>query len=420
MKDQILPGQLRISQARALSQLGNFFVLILVALTVIFLFFAGSAVTPRLIFAALSVKILHMSKLKVGIIGLPNAGKSTLFNALLGQQVANTAPYPFCTIEPNVGVVPVPDSRLEQLVKVVLADEPKASPVIIPAVVEFYDIAGLVKGAHEGEGLGNQFLSHIREVDALVQVARSFVSDTVVQIGSLDPKEDIETINTELVLKDLETLEKQKGPNPGVKLSLADQNFFSGLEKLRSCLNAGQLAVSAPLTDDERKETAKLSLLTSKPMIYVLNVDEENLFRALQEAGDDSDFLPICAKLEQDLQDLTESERSLYLKELGLSQPGLVRLTQRCYKLLGLISFLTAGPKEVRAWSIPLGSTAPQAAGVIHTDFERGFIRASLVPYKDLVESGSFSAAKAKGWVREEGKSYIIADGDVVEFRFSV
>lgn len=362
-----------------------------------------------------------MSKLKIGIIGLPNAGKSTLFNALLGQQIANTAPYPFCTIEPNVGVVAVPDSRLDELIKIVHVDEPKADPNIIPAVIEFYDIAGLVKGAHEGEGLGNQFLSHIREVDALVQVVRGFSDDNVAVTGSADPHDDIETINTELILKDLDTLEKQKKPNPGVKLSLSDQNFYSGLEKLHSWLGQGNLAALASLTKEEKEETARLSLLTSKPMIYALNVGEADLFKSLQETDRDSgDFLPICAKLEQDLQNLDEEERCLYLKDLGLAQSGLARLAQKCYKLLGLISFLTAGPKEVRAWSIPNGAKAPQAAGAIHTDFERGFIRASIVSYNRLIEAGSLAIAKEKGWVREEGKEYVMIDGDVVEFRFSV
>jgi len=358
--------------------------------------------------------------LSIGIIGLPNAGKSTLFNALLGRKVANTAPYPFCTIEPNVGIVPVPDSRLDDLVSIVKKDHPDAVPTVTPAVVEFYDIAGLVKGAHQGEGLGNQFLSHIREVDALVQVVRGFTSDTVAETGSSHPAGDIATINTELILKDLDTLEKQKEPRAGVKLSLSEQNYYSGLAKLKKWLGEGNLASAAPLSHEEKDACASLCLLTAKPMIYILNVNEEELFQSLQENAQESLFLPICAKMEEELQVLTEEEQRVYLQEQGLAESGLVRLIKRCYNLLDLISFLTAGPKEVRAWSITAGTKAPQAGGIIHSDFERGFIRVAVISFFLLKKAGSFPAAKLQGLIREEGKDYEIQDGDVAEFRFSV
>ena len=360
-----------------------------------------------------------MSQLRIGIIGLPNAGKSTLFNALLGRQIADTAPYPFCTIEPNVGVVPVPDQRLADLVQIVRADHSEANPKVTPAVVEFFDIAGLVKGASQGEGLGNQFLHHIREVDALVHVVRDFASDTVVATG-VNPKDDIETVNTELLLKDLETLNKQVVPNHSLKLTPEEQFFYSGLTKLKTWLGEGKLAIDCPLTPKERAACQPLNLLTFKPVIYALNVNETQLFNYLQTVSTDDLFLPICAKLEQDLNDLTDEEQRLYLQELGLAQTGLARLISRCYKLLSLISFLTAGPKEARAWSIKSGTKAPQAGGTIHSDFEQGFIRAVVVSFDQLKQAGSFSSAKSQGWVREEGKEYTVEDGDVVEFRFNI
>lgn len=303
--------------------------------------------------------------LKVGIVGLPNVGKSTLFNALLKKRVALSANYPFATVEPNIGVVAVPDPRLQELAELTKTEEKMdALPPIIPAVCEFVDIAGLVKGASVGEGLGNQFLSHIREVDAIIHVIRDFSDPEVLRAGgSVNPKEDKELIETELELADLDKVDK----------------------------------------------------LSTKPVLYVYNVGEEEYGKQMS-SGRGTNEMVICAKLEEELADLDEAERIEYLKSVGVEQTGLERLIKKAYILLGLISFLTAGKKEVRAWTIKQGMKAPQAAGVIHTDFEKKFIRAEVVDYEKLIEAGSHVQAKAKGWVRTEGKDYIMQDGDVVEF----
>lgn len=334
--------------------------------------------------------------LKVGIVGLPNVGKSTLFNALLKKRVALSANYPFATVEPNIGVVAVPDSRLSSLADLVKNEEKMTSlPPIVPAVVEFVDIAGLVKGASTGAGLGNQFLSHIREVDSIVHVLRDFEDSNIIREGSENPDADKLTIETELALADLQTLEKLI---PAEK----DPEILRILKQIQSELNEGK-----------RKEyDMNLHLLSIKPVLYVYNVSEENI------TGDGGE-LRICAKLEEELADLTEEERMEYLNSVGLEETGLERLIKKAYDLLGLISFLTAGPKEARAWTIKKGTKAPQAAGVIHTDFEKKFIRAQVVSYDKLIEAGSLSAAKQKGWVRTEGKDYVMKDGDVVEFLVS-
>lgn len=303
--------------------------------------------------------------LKVGIVGLPNVGKSTLFNALLKKRVALSANYPFATVEPNIGVVAVPDGRLNKLDELVKAEEKMdALPPIIPAAVEFVDIAGLVKGANEGQGLGNKFLSHIREVDSIIHVIRDFNDPDVLRAGgSTDPKSDKELIETELEIADL-----------------------------------------------DKQDVDKLS---TKPVLYVYNVDEGDVANPKWNSENE---MAICAKLEEELADLSEEERLEYLKEVGINQTGLERLIQKAYSLLGLISFLTAGKKEVRAWTIKSGTNAQAAAGVIHTDFIKGFIRAQVIEYEKLIEAGSYGAAKAKGWIRTEGKDYIVKDGDVVEF----
>lgn len=303
-----------------------------------------------------------MSSLKCGIIGLPNVGKSTLFNALLKKRVALSANYPFATVEPNVGVVAVPDDRLEKLAELIKKEERMDSlPPIIPAVVQFVDIAGLVKGAHKGEGLGNQFLSHVREVDAIIHVIRDFEDPNIIRAGgSINPKEDKELVETELALADLDKVEK----------------------------------------------------LSTKPVLYVYNVDEQEV----KKNPPDENSLIICAKLEEELADLSEIERIEYLKGMGIAETGLERLIKKAYSLLALMSFLTGGKKEIRAWTIKNGTRAREAAGVIHTDFIKNFIRAQVIEYQKLIEAGSFGEAKQKGWVRTEGKDYIIQDGDVIEF----
>lgn len=340
---------------------------------------------------------------KVGIVGLPNVGKSTLFNALLKKRVALSANYPFATVEPNIGVVAVPDERLGKLAELVKNEEHMDSlPPLVPAVVEFVDIAGLVKGAAQGAGLGNQFLSHIREVDAIVEVIRDFSDEGVVRAGSVSPEEDREIIATELGLADLQTLEKlliDKGLEPEKK---------EILNKIKEDLDAGR----------NPGIHSNLPLLSIKPVLYVYNVSEEK-YKHLsydRDINENGRALQISAKLEEELVDLSEEERIQYLSELGVKETGLERLIKAAYKLLGLISFLTAGKKEVKAWTITRGTKAPQAAGVIHTDFEKKFIRAEVVEYEKLIEAGSHMAAKQKGWIRTEGKDYIMRDGDVVEF----
>jgi GTP-binding protein YchF len=372
-----------------------------------------------------------MSSLSIGIVGLPNVGKSTLFNALLKRQAALAANYPFATIEPNVGVVDVPDHRLEELCKIVVTDYGRGSEgreileKVTPAVVKFYDIAGLVKGASKGEGLGNAFLGHIREVNAIAHVVRSFEDENVVRAGSVDPISDKEIVNTELILADIQSLENTVGklekdvrgkPDKETKLK------YETAKKILEKLNQGILAKDIGLEEEELEASKDLNLLTLKPQIYVLNVSEDYLSNKNDQKTDKSlqEAIIICAKLESDLADFAKNERKNYLKELGIEYSGLDKLIQKGYEMLGLETFLTAGPKEVRAWTIKKGSKAPQAAGEIHTDFERGFISAEVINYETLVEVGSLKTAKEKGLIRLEGKSYVMQDGDVVLFRFSV
>ena len=365
--------------------------------------------------------------MKLGIVGLPNVGKSTLFNAITnaGAQSAN---YPFCTIDPNVGVVSVPDVRLDELTR--MYNPAKTTP----AVIEFVDIAGLVKGASKGEGLGNKFLANIREVDAIVHVVRCFENDDIVHVeGSIDPLRDIETINLELIFSDMEMLERRIDRTAkalkGDKGLQTELDFF---KRVYAVLEEGKPARSVECTPEEAAMLSTVSLLTAKPVIYAANLSEEDFtggspernphFAKVEQlaAGENAEVLPICAQLEADIADMEGEEKTLFLSELGLEHSGLDRLIQKSYHLLGLISYLTAGPQEVRAWTITRGTKAPQAAGKIHTDFERGFIRAEIISYEDLMACGSMTAAKEKGLVRSEGKEYVMQDGDVVLFRFNV
>ncbi len=363
--------------------------------------------------------------MKLGVIGLPNVGKSTLFNAIT-QAGAQAANYPFCTIEPNVGVVAVPDERLDVLAK--LYDPEKYTPTTI----EFVDIAGLVRGASKGEGLGNQFLSHIREVDAVVHVVRCFEDGNVVHVdGSVDPARDVETIGLELIFADMDTIEKRldrarKLQKSGDKRLLWE---ISVIERAQAWLESGKPVRGMTLEEDERAFIGSLFLLTDKPVIYVANVSEDDLnaepsahVKALYEiaAAEKAEALTICCKLEDEVSQLDAAEKKEFLSEMGVGESGLDQLVKACYRLLGLISYLTAGPKEVRAWTITRGTKAPQAAGKIHSDFERGFIRAEIVPFASLAELGSIAACKEKGLVRSEGKDYVMQDGDVTLFRFNV
>lgn len=366
--------------------------------------------------------------MKLGIVGLPNVGKSTLFNSLT-KAGAESANYPFCTIDPNVGIVPVPDSRLDVLGK--LYDSEK----IVPAVVEFVDIAGLVKGASKGEGLGNQFLANIREVDAIVHVVRCFEDSNIIHVeGTVDPARDIETINMELIFSDLEVLERRYSRVArGAKNDKSLAKEASLIERLQAHLEAGNMAKTFILEEDEEEQELykQFNLLTAKPVIYAANVKDEDLadegannhhvqkVKALAEK-EGSEVFTICAQIEQEIAELDEDEKKEFLEELGLKEGGLEKLIRASYHTLGLMSYLTAGPKETKAWTITRGTKAPQAAGKIHSDFERGFIRAEVVSYHNLVECGSFNAAKEKGLVRSEGKEYVIQDGDVVLFRFNV
>ena len=366
--------------------------------------------------------------MKLGIVGLPNVGKSTLFNSLT-KAGAESANYPFCTIDPNVGVVPVPDERLDVLAKM------HDSAQKVPAVIEFVDIAGLVKGASKGEGLGNQFLSNIREVDAIVHVVRCFEDDNIVHVdGSVDPLRDIETINLELIFSDIEILERRiakiaKAANNDKKLK-KELEFVTAIKDF---LEENRLAKNFEVADDDdyRAWFKDYNLLTAKPVIYAANVSEDDLSddgASNEQVGkvrefakeENSEVFVICAQIEQEIAELDEDETKEFLEDLGLSESGLEKLIRASYRILGLISFLTTGPDETRAWTITEGTKAPQAAGKIHTDFERGFIRAEVVSYDNLVENGGMAGAREKGLVRSEGKEYVMKDGDVVLFRFNV
>ncbi|MEK7461147.1 MAG: redox-regulated ATPase YchF [Patescibacteria group bacterium] len=355
--------------------------------------------------------------MEVGIVGLPNVGKSTLFNALLKVAQAQAGNFPFTTIEPNIGVVAVPDERLDQLAALVKPAK------ITPATVRFVDIAGLVRGASKGEGLGNKFLAHIREVDAIAMVVRIFLDPNVTHVaGKIDPADDIRTIQLELILADLATIEKRVDAvggraKTGDKDTHAQLAFF---EKIQRVLENEQLAREVgELTEDETRWLKELQLLTSKPFLYIGNVSEDQIGTGSWEL-ERYPILPISAKLEAELAELTEEEQAEYLQELNLREPGRDALIRAAYDVLGLATYLTAGPKEVRAWTITKGMTAPQAAGVIHGDFERGFIAADVIPWQKFVEAGGWAEAKTKGWVKTEGKTYIFKDGDVTVFRFNV
>ncbi|MDQ7092480.1 redox-regulated ATPase YchF [Desulfosporosinus sp. PR] len=364
--------------------------------------------------------------LHAGIVGLPNVGKSTLFNAIT-QAGAEAANYPFCTIDPNVGMVEVPDFRLQKLADMV---HPKK---IVPATVEFVDIAGLVKGASKGEGLGNKFLSHIREVDAIVHVVRCFEDPNVIHVeGSVNPERDIETIDLELILADMESIERRSERSSKL-LKMGDKKArveVELLERLKQVFNQGKGARTLTYTEEEREILKGFSLLTLKPVLYVANVREDGLATAADNpyvqqvkgiaAQEGAEVVVVCAQIEAEISELEPEEKEVFLQDLGLSESGLDQLIRVSFHLLGLMTFFTAGPLEVKAWTIYQGTKAPQAAGVIHTDFERGFIRAEVVSYRDFVDNNGLNGARDKGLVRLEGKDYIMRDGDIVHFRFNV
>ena len=378
-----------------------------------------------------AVKSIHLKEIyiemKLGIVGLPNVGKSTLFNSLT-KAGAESANYPFCTIDPNVGVVTVPDERLA------LLGDFYHSKKVTPAVIEFVDIAGLVKGASKGEGLGNQFLANIREVDAIVHVVRCFEDSNVIHVdGSIDPIRDIETINLELIFSDLEILERRIAKvTKTARMDKEAAKELDFLEKIKKWLEDGKMAITMELeNEDEEAWMGTYNLLTQKPVIYAANVAEDDLandgadnshVQAVRKyaAEQNSEIFVICAQIEEEISELDEEERKMFLEDLGLKESGLEKLVKASYHLLGLMSFLTSGEDETRAWTIKIGTKAPQAAGKIHSDFERGFIKAEVVNYQDLLDCGSYAGAREKGLVRMEGKEYVVQDGDVILFRFNV